>query len=187
MKVAVFCGSSLGHSKVYERAVAELGAFFAENGIEVVYGGGHVGLMGVIANAVLAAGGKVTGVIPTHLEQREIAHPSLTELHVVTDMHERKAKMADLADAFVALPGGVGTLEEIFEVYTWAQIGLHKKPCAFYNVDGYYDLMFEMIVSMHREGFVKKPYVDMLIKESQPEGLLRAFEDYVAPQEKWNS
>ncbi|TDO95565.1 TIGR00730 family Rossman fold protein [Marinomonas balearica] len=187
MKVAVFCGSSLGHSKEYENAVIELGAYFAQNGIEVIYGGGNVGLMRVIADSVLAFGGKVTGVIPTHLEQKEIAHPDLTKLYVVKDMHERKAKMAELADAFVALPGGVGTLEEIFEVYTWAQIGLHRKPCAFYNVNGYYDLMIEMIASMRNEGFVKAPYVEMLIEESQPEALIKAFECYEAPQEKWSN
>lgn len=186
MKVAIYCGSAEGNSPDYVNGVKALGAYLARQGVDVVYGGGKVGLMGVIANSALQAGGKVIGVIPTHLESKEIAHTGLTELHVVANMHERKAKMSELADAFVALPGGVGTLEEMFEVWTWGQLGLHGKPCAFYNVNGFYDPMFTMVESMQQAGFVKQSYIDMIIKANTPEMLLSAFQAYRAPQPKWS-
>lgn len=185
MKVAVYCGSAPGHSPKYAQAVTELGQYFAQHDIGVVYGGGNVGLMGQIANSVLEAGGEVIGVIPKHLQEKEIAHLELTDLYVVEDMHERKAKMAELADAFVALPGGIGTLEEIFEVWTWAQIGLHSKPCAFYNVDGFYEPLFAMIDGMCEAGFIKKRYADMVIKVHTPDALLDAFSGYQSPRQKW--
>lgn len=141
--------------------------------------------MGAIADSVLAHGGKVYGVIPEHLKNREIAHRGLTELRVVADMHERKALMANMADAFVALPGGPGTLEEIFEAWTWAQLGHHSKPCAFYNVNGFYDLLKEMVINMSKAGFVKAEYVDMLIHTSSAEKLISEIKAYQAPAKKW--
>ena len=141
--------------------------------------------MGVLANSALKFGGKVCGVIPKHLEEKELAHRELTELIVVNNMHERKAKMEELSDAFIALPGGAGTLEEIFEVWTWAQIGLHQKPCAFYNVNGFYDKLFDMVSFISNEGFTKKDYVDMLIKTDNKEELLFLINSYKAPDEKW--
>lgn len=185
MKIAVFCGSSTGNNPEYVEAAKRLGEYFAEHSIDLVYGGGKVGLMGAIADATLAHGGKVYGVIPKHLKEREIAHQGLTELTVVADMHERKAKMAQMADAFVALPGGAGTLEEIFEVWTWAQLGHHQKPCAFYNVNGFYDLLKDMIINMCQSGFLKPHYADMLIHTDEPESLITSINTYQAPQKKW--
>ena len=137
--VCVFCGSSTGEDPAYAEAARDLGRLIAGNGLTLVYGGGHVGLMGVVADAALDAGGEVIGVMPKALVDREISHTSLTKLHVVHSMHERKAMMSELSDAFVALPGGNGTLEEFFEVLTWAQLGEHGKPCGLLNVAGYYD------------------------------------------------
>lgn len=185
MKVAVYCGSRSGNEPLYAEKARELGEFFGNNGIDLVFGGGHVGLMGIIADAVLASGGKVYGVIPQHLVNRELAHPGLTELFVVGNMHERKAKMAELADGFVALPGGIGTLEEIFEVWTWAQLGFHKKPCAFYNVTGFYDSLLDMVKNMVAAGFVKQQYLDMIVLAHTPKELVDGFSSYVPPQEKW--
>ena len=185
MKVAVYCGSSAGNEPQFLAATQALGQHFVQQGIDVVYGGGHVGLMGAIADSVLQAGGRVYGVMPKHLVEREIAHQGLTELTVVADMHERKAQMAAMADAFVALPGGAGTLEEIFEVWTWAQLGHHRKPCAFYNVDGFYDPLFAMIEKMTTTGFLKPVYADMLIRTADPEALTEAFAGYQPPQNKW--
>ncbi|MFP3976648.1 TIGR00730 family Rossman fold protein [Marinobacter sp. KMM 10035] len=185
MKVAVYCGSRSGNEPLYVEKARELGEFFGNNGIDLVFGGGHVGLMGVVADAVLASGGKVYGVIPQHLVSRELAHPGLTELFVVDNMHERKAKMAELADGFVALPGGIGTLEEIFEVWTWGQLGFHKKPCAFYNVEGFYNAQLDMVKTMVASGFVKQQYLDMIVLADTPAALIEGFKGYTAPQEKW--
>ncbi|WP_339782900.1 TIGR00730 family Rossman fold protein [uncultured Marinobacter sp.] len=185
MKVAVYCGSRSGNEPLYAEKAGELGEFFGNNGIDLVFGGGHVGLMGIVADAVLASGGKVYGVIPQHLVNRELAHPGLTELFVVSNMHERKAKMAELADGFVALPGGIGTLEEIFEAWTWAQLGFHQKPCAFYNVKGFYDSLLEMIKTMVASGFVKQQYLDMIVLADTPTELVDGFKAYVPPREKW--
>ena len=132
-----------------------------------------------------AAGGRGHGVIPEHLRDRELAHSGLTELHVVKNMHERKALMADLADGFVALPGGIGTLEELFEAWTWGQLGLHQKPCAIYNVNGFFDPLLAMAENMERAGFLQQQYIDMLIRTDQPDRLHRAFQDYQGPGEKW--
>ena len=187
MRLAIYCGSAMGNHKVFQESTEQLGYYLAEQGVDIVYGGGNVGLMGCIANAVLAAGGQVIGVIPDHLKQKEIAHLGLSKLHVVADMHERKAKMMSLADGFVALPGGVGTLEEIFEAWTWGQLGLHSKPCAFYNVEGFYDPLLNMVTSMQSAGFVKPTYLDMLINESQPEAILAALKAYQAPAAKWST
>lgn len=185
MKVAVYCGSRSGNEPLYAEKAKELGEFFGNNGIDLVFGGGHVGLMGIIADAVLASGGKVYGVIPEHLRDRELAHTGLTELFVVKDMHERKAKMAELADGFAALPGGIGTLEEIFEVWTWAQLGVHQKPCAFYNVNGFYNPLLEMVRTMVATGFVSQQYLDMIVLAQTPTDLVDGFRAYAPPQEKW--
>ncbi len=185
MKIAIFCGSSAGHSPQFVESTKVLGNYLARNGIDVVYGGGNVGLMGVIADSVLAAGGRVYGVIPEDLKNKEIAHPNLTDLKVVEDMHQRKAAMANMADAFVALPGGPGTLEEIFEAWTWAQLGHHAKPCAFYNMNGFYDSLKAMIDTMSTSGFIKPEYAQMLIHVDTPEALLSAMSVYQAPKNKW--
>ncbi|WP_196426788.1 TIGR00730 family Rossman fold protein [Lysinibacillus cavernae] len=155
MRIAVYCGAALGKSPIYVEKATELGAALAQNGHGVVYGGSKTGLMGKVADAVLAAGGEVIGVMPTHLQKRELAHASLTEIHFVDSMHIRKAKMAELADAFIALPGGAGTLDEYFEVITWAQIGLHEKPVILYNVNGFYDALLQHFKIMLEEGFIR--------------------------------
>lgn len=185
MKIAVFCGSSSGEHPDFVRETKALGHYLATNGIDLVYGGGHVGLMGAIADAFLEKGRHVYGVIPEHLKEKEIAHQGLTELRVVADMHERKAAMAQMADAFVALPGGAGTLEEIFEAWTWAQLGHHSKPCAFYNINGFYDPLIKMISTMSASGFLKAQYADMLIHTHQPETLLSSIHAYIPPKQKW--
>ncbi|WP_322097154.1 TIGR00730 family Rossman fold protein [Pelagibius sp. Alg239-R121] len=181
----MFCGSSLGRDSAYKEAALETGAFFAKRDIELVYGGGHVGMMGVIADAVLAGGGKVTGVMPAALVEREIAHKDLTSLIVVDSMHERKAEMATRADGFIALPGGAGTLEEVFEQWTWAQLGVHQKPCGFLNTKGYFDPLRAMIERIVTEGFMKADYAEMLAFSDSSEDILEAFESYVPPLRKW--
>lgn len=186
MKIAVFCGSSRGNDECFAEAASEFGAYMASQGLDLVFGGGKVGLMGVVADAVLAGGGEVYGVIPESLRDRELAHQGLTRLDVVTSMHERKALMADMADAFVALPGGPGTMDEIFEAWTWGQLGYHSKPCAFYNVHGYYDELLAFIGKMSGAGFLKPEYADMVIVEQQPETLVAALKSYRAPSRKWS-
>ncbi|MDX1810019.1 MAG: TIGR00730 family Rossman fold protein [Sulfurospirillaceae bacterium] len=185
MKIAVFCGSSSGDDIKYTNATEQLGKFFAQNNVDVVYGGGKVGLMGTLADSVMKNGGKVYGVIPEKLQEKELAHDGITDLKIVADMHERKAVMAELADAFVVLPGGAGTLEEIFEVWTWAQLGFHTKACAFFNVNGFYDKLFEMIDTMCDAKFLKQEYSDMLIRTNDQEKLLKAIQEYIPPKEKW--
>ncbi len=185
MKICVFCGSSPGKDPAYEEAAREIGTFFAKRDIELVYGGGQVGLMGTLADAALAAGGKVTGVMPAALVKREIAHKSLTSLIVVESMHERKAEMATRSDGFIALPGGAGTLEEVFEQWTWAQLGVHQKPCGFLNVKGYFDPLREMIGRIVTEGFMKADYAEMLTFSDSCEDILEAFEAYEPPARKW--
>jgi uncharacterized protein (TIGR00730 family) len=186
-RICVFCGASPGARPAYRDVSAELARVLVANGIGVVYGGGGVGLMGALADAVLAEGGEVTGIIPRALMDREIAHRDVADMRVVGSMHERKALMAELADAFVALPGGLGTLEELFEVYTWAQLGLHRKPCALLNVDGYYDGVVRFLSHAVAERFLREEHREMLIVEREPEALierLRRFEpDAALP--KW--
>lgn len=155
-RICVFCGSSVGERPAYAAAARELGRTLAERGLGVVFGGGKVGLMGVLADAVLAAGGDVIGVIPDALVAREIGHSGLTKLHVVRSMHERKTLMADLASAFIALPGGYGTFEEFFEAVTWTQLGIHQKPCGLLNVDGYYDAMLTLLERAVADGFIRE-------------------------------
>lgn len=154
MRIAIYCGSSMGNKPIYAEKAKELGTVLAQNGHDIVYGGSKIGLMGKVADAVLVAGREVIGVMPTHLQKREIAHASLTEIHFVDSMHSRKAKMVDLSDAFIALPGGAGTLDEYFEVFTWAQIGLHEKPVILYNINGFYDTLLQHFNRMLAEGFI---------------------------------
>jgi uncharacterized protein (TIGR00730 family) len=185
-KLCVFCGSSTGSHPAYFEAANQLGRELAKAGVTLVFGGGRVGLMGVLADSVLAASGKAIGVIPRALVEKEIAHTSLTKLHVVESMHERKAMMADLADAFVLLPGGFGSWEEFCEIVTWLQLGIHRKPCAILNVAGYYDGFLALADHALAEGFLRPAYREMLIVESNPEALLSRLANAAIPSEvKW--
>jgi len=185
-KLCVYCGSSPGRDPVYRRAARELGQCMARRGIDLVYGGASVGVMGAIADAVLEAGREAIGIIPHFLAIKEVAHEGLTEQHVVGSMHERKAMMAEVSDGFIALPGGWGTMEEIFEILTWAQLGFHEKPCGLLNVNGYFDGLFAFLEHAVEEQFVKPVYRQMLILEERPERLLERFESYRAPHvRKW--
>lgn len=161
------------------------GGAIARAGLTLVYGGGKVGLMGAVADAALAAGGRVVGVMPADLVSQEIAHTGLTELHVVQSMHERKWKMAELADGFLCLPGGPGTFEEIFEQWTWALLGFHAKPCGFVNVGGYYDLLRATIQQMADKGFIAPQYVEMLVYAETTEAAIARFQAYQPPPPKW--
>jgi len=186
MRLCVFCGSSAGQDPVYMDTARLLGETLARNGIDLVYGGASVGLMGAVADAVLAHGGHVIGVMPQALVDKEIAHRGLSDLRVVGSMHERKALMAELADGFIALPGGLGTFEELFEVWTWAQLGYHKKPCALLNVAGFYDKLASFLDDVVERGFVKPIHRAMLIVENDPAALIDAIRRYEPPKvEKW--
>ncbi|MBQ1495420.1 MAG: TIGR00730 family Rossman fold protein [Acinetobacter sp.] len=185
--ICVFCGSSLGNDVVYEQITQATGQIIAEQGLTLVYGGGRSGLMGVVANSALEAGGKVIGVIPEALVDRELAHAELSELYVVKDMHERKTKMAELADGFIALPGGAGTLEEIFEQWTWNQLGIHQKPCAFLNINGFYDDLIKMLQASVEHGFSQTRFVDTLIVSDNIHDILAAFQKYQPAVPKWTS
>jgi uncharacterized protein (TIGR00730 family) len=185
-RVCVYCGSNPGRLPVYREAAAELGRELVRREIALVYGGASIGVMGAVANAVLENGGEVIGVIPQSLATREVAHTNLSELIVVTSMHERKARMAELADGFVALPGGWGTFEEIFEILTWAQLGIHSKPCGLLNVANYFDHLALFLQHAMDERFVREEYQAMIIMEQQPEVLLDRFSQYQPPQvRKW--
>ncbi len=184
-RIAVYCGSSLGTEPAYKNAAISLGQTLVNSGLELVYGGGKVGLMGTIADAVLASDGRVTGIIPSALESKEIGHTGLTTLEVVTDMHARKKRMSDLADGFIAMPGGTGTLEEIFEVWTWGQLAYHHKPCAFLNINGYYDGLLAFIERMVDDGFMRPEFREMLTVSDQPQVILEAFARYQPPHDKW--
>ncbi len=167
-RLCVFCGSSLGRREAYGTKSQDLGRVLAEKRIELVYGGGNCGLMGVLANAVLQHGGKVIGVIPEELAAKEVGHNGLTDQHVVAGMHERKALMSQMSDGFIALPGGLGTLEELFEVMTWAQLGLQKKPIGLLNVEGYFDPVLALIEHGIGEGFVKPEYRNLWMLSASP-------------------
>ena len=175
-RICVFCGSSNGDLEAYAEGAAAFGSLLAQRNIGLVYGGASVGLMGAVADAVLRANGDVTGVIPQSLVDKEIAHPSLTNLHIVETMHERKALMADLSDGFVALPGGIGTLEELFEMWTWAQLGLHDKPCVLLNIAGYYDQLIGFLDKMTDSGYLKEASRLQLQVAYSPEEALIACE-----------
>ena len=184
--VCVFCGSSSGTDPAYTEAARSLGTTLAEANIRLVFGGGHVGLMGEISNAALAAGGDVIGVIPKFLVERELAHEGLTDLRIVGSMHERKALMSDLSEGFIALPGGTGTLEEFFEVLTWAQLGEHEKPCGLLNVAGYYDPLLAAFDRMVGAGFLSESNRALLLVEGDPGRLLQRFDYYEPPKTaKW--
>lgn len=184
-RITVFCGSRVGLSEKYKEGAIALGKELVKRGITLVYGGGSVGLMGVIATTVMKEGGKAIGVIPQFLEEREVSHISLTELHVVNSMHERKAKMADLADAFIAMPGGPGTLEELVEIYTWAQLGLHQKPIGLLNVNNYYDPLISFFDHMVEQQFLKENHRKIMsIVETDPARLLDRLMEYEPPEVK---
>jgi uncharacterized protein (TIGR00730 family) len=178
-RVCLYAGSNPGNDLIYAQAARELADLLAERGIGLVYGGGRVGLMGVLADTALAAGGEVIGVMPQALVDREIAHEGLTELRVVASMHERKALMAELSDAFVAVPGGIGTLEELIEIYTWSQLGIHAKPCGVLNVDGYYDHLAAFLDHAVAAGFLKAEHRAVLSVASEPGELLERLAAYV--------
>ncbi len=181
-RICVFCGSSAGSQPVYAQAAAELGEVLVERRIGLVYGGGSVGLMGTIAKTVVAAGGEVTGVIPTALLDKEVALKDLSDLRVVDSMHERKALMADLSDAFIALPGGFGTTEELIEALTWAQLGIHAKPCGILNVSGFFDSLLEFVDHAATEGFLSPEHRAMICFAGEPADLLDQFEAYQPPK-----
>ena len=185
-RLCVFCGSSLGVRPAYAEAPKQIGELLGKRQIELVYGGSRLGLMGVLADACLSSGGRVSGVIPRALVDKEIAHRGLTKLHVVNSMHERKALMADLADAFVALPGGYGTWEEFCEVLTWSQLGLQRKPCALLNVNDYYGPLLTMVERGVHEGFLRDVHRDLLLADKDPTRLLDRLVSYVVRvAEKW--
>ena len=184
--VCVFCGASIGSNPAYREAAVALGQAIARRGWTLVYGGGAVGLMGVVADAAMAAGGDVVGIIPQSLLDAEVGHKGLTRLEVVDGMHARKARMAELSDAFIALPGGLGTLEELFEVWTWGQLGYHAKPLGLLDVNGFYDKLGGFLDNIVEEGFVRPQHRDMLLLGQQPDELLAAMDRFVAPvAPKW--
>ena len=185
-RICVFCGSNPGRDPRYGEAARELGTLLAREAIGLVYGGASVGLMGMVADAALAAGGEVIGVIPQALVDKEVAHTGLADLRVTGSMHERKALMAELSDGFVALPGGAGTFEELFEVWTWAQLGHHGKPCALHDVAGFYRGLANFLDHATAEGFMKAPHRDMLIVAESAADLIARLRAYVPPQvTKW--
>ena len=185
-RVCVYCGSSAGNKPIYREAAEAMGGLLARRGIGLVYGGGNVGLMGLVADAVLAGGGEVIGVIPHALATREIAHDGVTDLRVVDSMHTRKAMMADLSDAFIAMPGGFGTFEEFFEAVTWTQLGLHRKPCGLLNVGGFYAPLAAFIDQAVTEGFIKPIHRASIVVDDDPERLLNALATVDLPDvPKW--
>jgi hypothetical protein len=185
-RICVFCGSNSGTRDIYRQAAQAFGKLLCRRGIELVYGGGSVGLMGALANACLNEGGRVIGVIPQALADKELAHTGLTELRIVSSMHERKSTMADLAEAFVSLPGGYGTWEEFFEMLTWSQLGIQRKACALLNVNGYYDPLLGMADKAISEGFVADVHRHLLLADSDPERLLDRLSSYSVPGvDKW--
>ena len=184
--LCVYCGASPGHSPAYTIAAKQLAVTLVNQDIALVYGGGNVGLMGVIADEVLALGGKVTGVIPQALVDKEVGHTRLTQLHIVDNMHQRKALMAELSDGFIAMPGGIGTLEELFEVMTWAQLGFHQKPIGLLNVSGFYDGLLRFLEHTRQQGFLRASHLDILLSSPEPNDLLQQLKTYVpVTTRKW--
>lgn len=185
-RLCIFCGSSTGAHPDYARAATDMGSLLVREKMSLVYGGGGIGLMGTVANAVLEGGGEVIGIIPKALARKEVAHQSLTDLRVVQSMHERKALMAELADGFLALPGGLGTFDEFFEILTWAQLGFHGKPCALLNVNGYFDGMLAFLKHSQQEGFVRQENLDSLLVDTDGPRILDKMNQYQpAPVPKW--
>ncbi|MDZ4871815.1 MAG: putative cytokinin riboside 5'-monophosphate phosphoribohydrolase [Chroococcidiopsis cubana SAG 39.79] len=184
--ICIFCGSSTGNRSIYQEAAQAMGEAIARRGLSLIYGGGNVGLMGMVADAALAAGGEAIGVIPKFLVDKEIAHNGLTQLHVVDSMHDRKALMTELADAFIALPGGYGTLEEFCEILTWAQLGLHQKPQGLLNVEGYYDPLLQLFDRAVTEDFLRSELRSLVLESSSSEDLLDLLANYQPiTVEKW--
>jgi uncharacterized protein (TIGR00730 family) len=184
--IAVYCGSSSGFNLAYTQAAQITGEYFAKNDLTLVYGAGSVGLMGIIANNILANGGQVIGVIPQFLMDLEVGHKGLTELHITENMHERKMKMCALADGFIALPGGFGTLDELFEILTWSQLGLHQSPIGVLNTNGFFDPLLAMIDVMVKEGFLKKENQALIIVDTDVESLVQKMRSNERPQAmKW--
>ena len=183
--IAIFCGSAFGSDSIFAETAKLTGELIAKQGKTLVYGGGRSGLMGIVADSALAVGGQVIGVIPQNLVDAELAHPDLTELYVVKDMHERKTKMSELSDGFIALPGGSGTWEEIFEQWTWAQLGIHLKPCAFLNVEGFYDDLLKFIQLTTAKGFTHARFSESIIASDSIDQILQQFDAFQAPQPKW--
>ena len=179
-RIAVFCGASSGKDPAFTEGARALGKLLAERRLELVYGGSSLGLMGAVSNAVIESGGSVIGVIPDFFIKREEAHTGLSDLRVVKTMHERKALMAELADGFIALPGGIGTLDELFEIATWAQLGLHRKPIGFLNVANYYDILLAYLDRCVEQGLLGQQYRELMLVDTTGEGLLRQFEDFYA-------
>ncbi len=187
MRIAIFTGSAVGAKETYTAGAAQLASHLAKAGHAIVYGGGKVGLMGVVADAALAAGGEVIGVTPKTLVEREVAHHGVTRLEVVDTMHERKARMVDLADAMVALPGGVGTLDELFEAWTWQLLGIHSKPVALYDIDDYWAPMRSLLDQIVAERFLGEEHLAALIQETDPDALIDAISRWSPPTQKWIS
>jgi len=186
-RVCIYCGSNAGVRGVYARAARDIADVLVRHELELVYGGAGIGIMGILADAVLELGGRVHGVMPKMLADKEIAHRGLTELHVVSSMHARKALMAALSDGFVAMPGGFGTLEEIIEIITWGQLRFHDKPCGLLNVDGYFDHLLGWFLHASQEGFLRNENREMLLVDPDPAELIRKFERYTAPHvDKWH-
>lgn len=175
--ICVYCGSSSGKDQVYTEKAREVGNLLVSNNYGLVYGGANIGIMGTVANTVIENGGDVVGIIPEQIADLEIAHDQLTELKVVTGMHERKALMADRADAFIALPGGFGTMDELFEILTWSQLGIHSKPCGLLNVNGYFDDLQKFIEHAHQSGFIRAEHRERLNISSEPAALLNRFSE----------
>jgi len=185
-RICVYCGSNAGNDPAHRAAAHDLGAFLARSGIGLVYGGGNVGLMGAVADGALSQNGEVIGVIPESLMEKDLGHGGVTELHVVTSMHERKQLMVDLSDGFIALPGGFGTLDELFETLTWLQLSFHDKPVGLLNVSGFFDGLIEFIAHMSRCGFLKPEHSKCVLVESEPAKLLAAMETFRPPDlGKW--
>lgn len=185
-KIAVFCGAHLGRLDIYSHVAKELGMALARNNIELIYGGAKVGIMGVIANQMLSMGGRVTGVIPESLVAKEVAHLGLTKQHIVSSMHERKLLIAELSDAFVMLPGGMGSLDEFFELVTMAQLGYHQKPCGILDVANYFFHLIQFIEHCVDEGFVREFHRNMIIVEQNATLLLNKFNHYHPPEDRWS-
>jgi uncharacterized protein (TIGR00730 family) len=184
--ICVYCGSKTGSLPIYADVAAGVGRSLAEAGIRIVYGGGRVGLMGIVADAAMAAGGEVVGVIPAALDRREVAHTGLTKLHIVRTMHKRKAMMAELSDAFLTLPGGLGTLEELFETLTWSQLGIHSKPLGLINVNAYFDPLLAMLNTFVASGFLLQAHRDLLLEAATLPDMILKLESWTPPQvEKW--
>jgi len=186
MRYAIYCGSSLGNDEIYAISAKQLAEQIVKRKNDIVYGGASVGLMGIIADNVMLGGQQVVGVMPKALTDKELQHSGLSELHIVETMQERKAKMAALAGSFIAMPGGVGTLEEIFEVWTAGQLGIHQKACAFYNVNGYFDELLAFTETMVKKGFMKEIYLEKLVVSDDPSILLEKIAAYCAPKSKWD-